>query len=345
MQQLSIPEKITVNDSDFEKVASAFSLLGIKTEIDMKNLVETANDAIEKATYYKETTEKVIRENIKPKFEFKSVGAIRMDWHERLAEDVNLGRTIAVRGPAGNGKSTGATEVLTALGYKIYHLDCTDSTVTEQLVGGLVPEPDGKGGIRMAFREGVFNKAFKDPKGAILLDEFDALDPRVAMCLQSALHRQHDGKRKLSSPDADVSVQVSEGPCPIIATMNTWGNGATSEYVGRNSIDSASMDRFNSIIDTTYSKEDEILTGMGFDKKDVKDIISLVKECRTAISDSGLKILLSTRRVIDIAEVRQKLLMSVEEAFAREFLSRLDPATIAALPPKYKDMKENPVKK
>ena len=192
---------------------------------------------------------------------------VPMQWHQRLRDDVILGRTIAVRGPAGNGKSTGVKATLESLGYTAYQLDCTDTTTPEQLVGGLVPEPDGKGGIRMVFKAGLFAKAFADPNGAIQLDEFDALDPRAAMCLQSALHRALDGKgRWVAIPDHDAGGVRSEGTCPVVVTMNTYGSGATREYVGRNALDAASMDRFDSLIDTGYEQEERVIKAAGFNQ-------------------------------------------------------------------------------
>jgi hypothetical protein len=250
---------------------------------------------------------------------------VQMKWHQRLKDDVILGRTIAVRGPAGNGKSTGVRSVLEELGYTVYQIDCTDTTTPEQLVGGLVPEPDGKGGIRMAFKAGLFAKAFSDPKGAIQLDEFDALDPRAAMCLQSALHRSLDGAGRWAAiPDHNDGGVRAEGSCPVVVTMNTYGSGATREYVGRNALDAASMDRFDSLIDTGYEQEELVIKAAGFTQAPVEKIVMFAKKIREMIDKNQLRVVLSTRRLLGIAEAMEKFGCQPKEAFEREFYSRLE---------------------
>lgn len=249
---------------------------------------------------------------------------VKHSWHDRLATDVKLGRTCAVRGPAGNGKSTGVAHVLKALGYNIYHMDCTDSTTIEQLVGGLQPVVEG-GGMKMIFKPGIVTKAFLDPKGAIQLDEFDAIDPRVAMSLQSALHRATGKKRWLASPEHEEGGVSAVGDCPIVVTMNTWGSGANREYVGRNVLDGASMDRFNTIIDADYEFEEEVLKVHGIDKKLAIKIVKDANALRKIINENAIRIILSTRRLLDIAESVTQLKVNMPTAWNRDFLSRVQP--------------------
>ena len=204
---------------------------------------------------------------------------------------MTLGRTVAVRGPAGNGKSTGVRAVLRQLGYTVHHFDCTDTATVEQLVGGLVPEPDGTGGIRMAFRPGLFARAFADPDAAIQLDEFDALDPRTALALQSALHRAARGARRwVAIPDHEQGGIEAAGDCPIVVTMNTWGGGATREYVGRNALDMASLDRFDSLLDTAYEEEGLMIRHAGHAKAPVQRIVDAAGEIRRKIDENQLRV-------------------------------------------------------
>ena len=126
-----------------------------------------------------------------------TAGVVAMEWHDRLATDAKLGRHHRRPWPGRERQELGVRTALEAIGFNVYHLDCTDSTTAEMLVGGLMPQSNGAGGIDMVFRDGVITRAFADPKGAIQLDEFDALDPRVAMVLQSALHRAAPARRAL----------------------------------------------------------------------------------------------------------------------------------------------------
>lgn len=323
----SIPAK---QNYDIELLAKAEKTVEIITgqrfEGTLQGMHRDYLAAIDVAEKYAELNFKILqgeitREAILP----SGGGVVKLSWYDRLATDIGLGRTIAVRGPAGNGKSTGVKAVLEAAGYKVYTMDCTDSTTVDQLVGGIVPEADGKGGINMVFKPGVFAKAFSDEKAAIQLDEFDALDPRVAMCLQSALHRAPAGKKRwLSLPDHPEGGMFAKGDIPVVVTMNTWGNGATREYVGRNSLDAASMDRFNSLIDTNYEAENNILAAHGFRSTVANEVVAWANDIRKKIDSKGLRVVLSTRRLLDIAEVMDKMSETLKKATERDFWSRLE---------------------
>lgn len=335
----SLPEKIAV---DWSGIAAIAKLINKDLDIEKANndLVSVTEHAIQSAEHYKGLYEGLSKEGRIERIDvLPNTETVKLSWFDRLSTDVSLGRTIAIRGPAGNGKSTGAVYVLEQKGYKVYHMDCTDSTTVDQLIGGVTPIPDGKGGISMEFKDGLFAQAFKDPKAAVVLDEFDSLDPRVALCLQSALHRNSggNGKRKVSASDAPNGHFISLGDCPIVVTMNTFGNGATREYVGRNAMDAASMDRFDSILDTSYEAEKEIIgSKFGQEKAEkysgeIDRIIKWAATVRTKIEEKSMRIVLSTRRLIDIAESVIVLGIDPTNAVAREFKTRLSPSELTAL--------------
>jgi phosphotransferase system HPr-like phosphotransfer protein len=113
--------------------------------------------------------------------------------------------------------------------------------------------------------------------------------------------------------------------------MNTWGNGATREYVGRNALDAASMDRFDTVIDTAYQNETEILKMTGLGAREAGSLVKKANETRAKIEAKNLRIVLSTRRLIDISESIRILGLSLEEAFSRDFTERLEPMDRDAL--------------
>src|ERR1700742_354147 len=336
INHITLPPMLEIAPSTLKKMDNLAQAFGYPKDT-IKNMDRFAKLCLGVADHYKKEAErirdcKIAGINIEPPVSKTIDDIVPLSWYKRIRDDVKLGRTIAVRGPAGNGKSTGVKTVLTELGYTIYHMDCTDTVTADQLIGGLVPEPDGTGAIKMVFRPGVFAKAFSDPKGAIQLDEFDALDPRVALCLQSALHRAfQDKKRFLAAPDMEEGGIEAVGNCPIIVTMNTYGSGATREYVGRNAIDMASLDRFNSIIDTNYEHEEKIIQFAGYNKVNCEKIVSYAKQIRKKIDENQLRIIISTRRLIDIAESMEKLKINMRKAFQREFYERLEPMDIKTL--------------
>lgn len=313
----------TVADTkSIERVKAAIKLLDIQ-DLDIDSIFDSYSSLKKEADKYRKEITKIRSKGITVDLSHRNQSVIKHSWHETLATDVQIGRTVAVIGSSGNGKSYGVKHVLEELGYTIYHMDCTDSVTVDQLVGGVTPEPDGVGGIRMVFKEGLFAKAFSDPKAAIQLDEYDALDPRVAMSLQSALHRNTKG-RWLSCQDHPDGGIKAAGLCPIVVTMNTFGDGPTREYVGRNSLDAANKDRFDTIITTDYENEESILISNGFDPKDASNIVKVANAIRKVINEKALRVILSTRRLINIAECVSSLKMSVEAAFRRDFFNRLD---------------------
>lgn len=320
-----------INENDLDKLDAIIKIMNGSLGFKVADIYNSAHQYKAEAETLKKKLE-AGQEPVGIKALTAEVGLIHMDWHDRLMTDVKLGRTVAVRGPAGNGKSTGIKGVLESAGYTIYHLDCTDSTTVDQLVGGLEPVPDGKGGIKMEFKDGVFAKAFKDAKGAIQLDEFDALDPRVTMSLQSALHRAPVGKKRMAScPDNGLGSIMAVGDCPVVVSMNTWGTGATREYVGRNAIDAASLDRFDTIINTDYQCEAEMLEKMGLAPTDRASLLKEVFSLRKKTAEKGLRVLLSTRRVLNMAESVLSLNCTVPKAISREFVERLDEYDRSAL--------------
>lgn len=327
---VSLPDLSVWDSEEAEKIEAMASLIGLKATTSAKRMYEAAKIALNAA----ETFKRLITEYNAGlyKVDVKTPpSVVKMPWHDRLATDVKLGRTIAIRGPAGNGKSLGARTTLEAMGFKVYSMDCTDSTTAEMLVGGLYPTTDSNG-MTMEFREGLFAKAFQDPKGAILLDEFDALDPRIGMVLQSALHRAVQGKKRiLSCPDHPKGILEAIGDCPVVVTMNTWGSGATREYVGRNAIDAASMDRFDTVIDTNYADETSILISAGYSYETATKVVNLAMKLRCNIDSKNLRIVLSTRRLLNVAETMDKLSIGLDKAFSRDFYERLEPIDREAL--------------
>jgi len=76
----------------------------------------------------------------------------------------------------------------------------------------------------------------------------------------------------------------------IIATANTYGTGANRQYVGRNQLDAATLDRFaGGMIEADYSQEYEA----GFDA----EVVKYVQDVRKHIADRQLRRLSSTRMI------------------------------------------------
>ena len=128
-------------------------------------------------------------------------------------------------GPAGSGKTTVAKQVADSLGLRFHFNGAIHS---EYKLTGF---RDAHGRVhRTAFREAFENG------GVYLFDEIDASQPAALLAFNAAL-----ANGMFDFPDRNVQAHPN---FRCIAAANTWGKGATMDYVGRNALDAATMDRF-----------------------------------------------------------------------------------------------------
>jgi len=81
-----------------------------------------------------------------------------------------------------------------------------------------------------------------------------------------------------------------------VAAGNTYGNGATSEYVGRNPIDAATKDRFVFIdVNIDEAVENAMLQSVGLDASLASEWLTIVRKARTNVQTYGLKVIVSPR--------------------------------------------------
>lgn len=238
-------------------------------------------------------------------------------WWDYINIYIDRRPATAIVGPAGNGKTTTCEIALKAQGFEFESLSCTDRTEVVDLVGGTILTTNGEEWV-----DGIVTRCFREGK-AVILDELDALDPRVMMCLQNALQDAGPDNtgRYVSTPAGRV---YPSGKCPILMTMNTVGSGATRQYVGRNRLDSASMDRIT-ILQTGYENEVEVLKKRGAIKgRLAKKIVTWAETTRKHIDNAGLALVLSPRTLLRIGESVQDIRMEFELACELEFFSRLE---------------------
>lgn len=141
-------------------------------------------------------------------------------------------------GPAGSGKTTLAEQAALVLDIPFHFA----SRVTSEykLLG--FTDANGKA-VRTAFRE-AFEKG-----GVFLFDEVDASDADAVTSFNAALSNGY-----CDFPDKTVKAHAN---FYAIAAGNTYGRGADRQYVGRNQLDAATLDRF-AIFDVDYDEALEV---------------------------------------------------------------------------------------
>jgi MoxR-like ATPase len=200
---------------------------------------------------------------------------------ERVLRIVNTrasGRRLHVwlTGPSGSGKSYLAAQVAKASGLPFY---CTGAVSDKYSLVGFINAGDN--GERNLMTE--FRKAFEFG-GVFAWDEIDASNPAALCAFNDAL-----SNGRCSFPDRTVEQHAD---FVAIASANTWGNGATAEYVGRTRIDAATLNRF-------------VRVGVEYDEHLERDLAGnhrewalFVQAVRRSVATNGLKVLITPRHTI-----------------------------------------------
>ena len=91
----------------------------------------------------------------------------------------------------------------------------------------------------------------------------------------------------------------------VISAGNTFGLGADYEYVGRNQLDMASLDRF-AVVEIDYDKEIEKSVALGDE-----ELVDFVEDLRKSATDNGIRLVISYRGIGRIAKMQK--LLTLEE--------------------------------
>lgn len=177
---------------------------------------------------------------------------------------------IWLAGPAGSGKTYAGKMVAKALGLPFVFNGALANAF--ELLGFI----DAGGTYhRTAFREAFENG------GVYMFDEVDGSDNSALLALNAAL-----ANGAAQFPDGCIERHKD---CIILASANTWGLGATAEYVGRSKIDAAFLDRFGVRFHWDYDAalETAISGNEGFARR----VIAARERARQA----GLKVLITPR--------------------------------------------------
>jgi len=178
--------------------------------------------------------------------------------------------SIWLAGPAGSGKTHAGHQLADALD-RPFHLNGALS-MPHELLGFI----DAGGNYhRTPFREAY------EHGGVYMFDEVDGSDNSALLALNAAL-----ANGSATFPDAKIKRHPD---CIILASANTWGLGATAEYVGRAKIDAAFLSRFPVRIAWDYDNALEI--AISGHEKFARRVISARERARAA----GLKVLIDPR--------------------------------------------------
>lgn len=142
-----------------------------------------------------------------------------------------------------------------------------------------------------------------------MLDEMDASIPEVLVILNSAIaNRYFDFPAPIGYVEAHPDFRV-------ISAGNTFGLGADYEYVGRNQLDMASLDRF-AMVRIDYDKEIELSI-----TENDKELVDFCEDFRKACGKAGVRTVVSYRAIGRIHKMTK--VMDIEEVLTTCLLKNL----------------------
>lgn len=223
---------------------------------------------------------------------------IRERTHKMLPKVLRLiqaGLPVYLVGPTGSGKTTLAEQAAKALGLDFTFNSMTAGVTESSILGRMLPQSSGD----WKYQPAPFVNTYKDG-GLHLFDELDASDPNMLLIVNSAIAND-----SLSVPFAGTKPFKRHRDTVIIGAANTFGIGATRQYVGRNALDAATLDRFAvSTVEIDYDRElEEAIVGSILGNEDVAPLLQWGWRVRDAINRSQLRRNMSTRTLINSAKI------------------------------------------
>lgn len=266
-------EEQTPEQENKESKSTADSLYGILQL--QKHLEEKIDGAVdEEMQELRDLAKKRQELEVKVGDKVNVVKGARHRQLETLITYAGLRLNSLLVGMAGTGKTFAAEQASEALGVPFYAMSVGAQTSKSDIIG----YTDANGNyVRTHFRD-AYEKG-----GVFLMDEIDAGNANVLIQVNAALANGY-----MSFPDAMVRKHQD---FVFIASANTYGNGASRQYVGRNQLDAATLDRF-AVIDWLIDDELESQLATG---KYGKAWYTAVRASRDFVKDKSIRALISPR--------------------------------------------------
>lgn len=305
VEEAPAPEMSAKTAIDFLGAAVVDILAKTKTEEIQKAIMDSCEQKVRDfiKTEYGAIERKVVTVIDGKKYEGEGVTHEKFD---TIVKFVANNEPVFLTGPAGSGKNVLCQQVAKALGLNFYF---SNAVTQEYKITGFT---DAMG----VFHESQFYKAFKYG-GLFMLDEMDASIPEVLVILNAAIaNRYFDFPAPIGYVEAHPDFRV-------VAAGNTFGLGANYEYVGRNQLDMASLDRF-AVVKVSYDRNIELNVAQGN-----VELVDFADALRKAAEKSGIRFIISYRAIGRIAKLEG--LLGLEQTLETCLLKSLEKDDISAL--------------
>lgn len=203
--------------------------------------------------------------------------------HQKFDEvltDIKCGNSPMLIGPAGSGKSTLLEQIACELQLPYYAMSVNEQTSEYNIIGYNNASGQYVGtSFRDAFEFG----------GVFSFEEIDAANPNVFTVINNAMSQGNylfpDRKFIKKHPDFHLA-----------ASANTFGSGASLQYIGRNRMDAATIDRFSYV----YTDYDENLEQQ---LCNTPEWCAYVQQIRKSVHEFNMPVIVSTRAVLSGAKL------------------------------------------
>jgi len=239
------------------------AVLEIANDVMSENLADIKAEMIEVRDAIR-LVRPVVTEVHLPHGEVRKLDGVQHAQFPSVLKILQKRRNIFMVGSAGTGKTTIAEKASQALGLQFSAQSFNSQSSKSDLVGFKTAN-----GVYVGTE---FRDRFQNG-GIFLMDEIDNANPNILGTLNAALANGF-----MAFPDG--MVKRHDGFIAI-AAGNTYGNGATAQYVGRNPIDGATKDRFvfmDILIDENI--EDAMVASTGLDVRKATKWTMIVRQCR-----------------------------------------------------------------
>lgn len=206
---------------------------------------------------------------------------------DALVRKVSARKNLAITGGPGTGKTYITSQIAEALGLPHVGVSADPLPQRFEIIGGVAPALGKlvKGAFRDIYEHG----------GVGLIDEWD----RGHVSLGTALNRLlANDTFDFDTEDGGKETVKRHKDFMVIATLNTYGQGASVEFAGANKIDDAGLDRFTFFhLDTDEDLTEQICHDI--DSATADKIIPIWKQARRNVEKYRLKVWVTPRCAFD----------------------------------------------
>lgn len=298
----SVPRPTVVGSGSLDDVVGVIVHNAVQTaldefkagadEVQVSQLVESITSTMFEGFRHEVTTQidavrPKVTQVVLPSREVVTLKGIQHKQFPQVLQAISQRVNLWLVGGAGTGKSEIAKQASEALRLPFANINCT-STMQDYRITGYKD-------ANRVYDTTEFRTIFEHG-GVFLLDEIDNANPNILGVLNSALSNGF-----MAFPDKQVQRHEN---FVAIATANTYGAGATMQYVGRNPIDGATIDRFAQLeVTLDEDIEQAMLDSVGLPIAVAIKWLINVRTARKNVTEAGLKVIVSPRATLNGAKL------------------------------------------